>query len=116
MGPCASLLEKEVRMDGMSHCPQFTEKRGRRRKPGCTGAPKVLCTKFKVHLCFTANSKIVSLIIILSNSIAVDVVVRVKIFFQIYSVIFMCTYATFVKHYIENKLFQTFFQNVYVFY
>jgi hypothetical protein len=56
MGPSASLLKKEARMDGMSHWPKFTEKRGRCKKHGCTGASKVLCTKCKVHPCFTANS------------------------------------------------------------
>jgi hypothetical protein len=107
IGPCASLPEKEVRMDGMSHSPQFTEKRGSCKKPRCTDAPKVLCTKYKVHLCFTANSncfidyhtKQFHCCWFHSNS---------KDFFQIYSVIFMFIYATFVRHYIEKMLFQTF--------
>ena len=34
----------------------FTEKRGRCKKSNCAGIPKVMCTKCKVHLCFTPSS------------------------------------------------------------
>jgi hypothetical protein len=46
----------EVRTDETGHWPTFTEKRGRCKKPSCVGIPKVIFTKYKVHLCFTPSS------------------------------------------------------------
>ena len=45
-----------VRADDTGHWPVFSEKRGRCRKPGCSGVPKVRCVKCDVHLCFTPTS------------------------------------------------------------
>lgn len=47
---------QEIRRDETGHWPTFTEKRGRCKKPNCVGVPKVMCTKCKVHLCFTPSS------------------------------------------------------------
>ncbi len=33
------------------------DKKGRCKVPGCKGTPKVMCKKFNVHLCFTAEKK-----------------------------------------------------------
>jgi hypothetical protein len=46
----------EIRIDETGHWPTFTEKRGRCKKPNCVSIPKVICTKCKVHLCFTPSS------------------------------------------------------------
>jgi len=47
---------QEIRRDKTGHWPTFTEKRGRCKEPNCAGIPKVMCTKCKVHLCFTPSS------------------------------------------------------------
>jgi hypothetical protein len=52
----ASVLVHEIRTDETGHWPTFTEKSGRCKKPNCVGIPKVICTKYKVHLCFTPSS------------------------------------------------------------
>jgi len=46
---------QEIRTDETGHWPTFTEKRGRCKKPNCVGIRKVMCTKCKVHLCFTPS-------------------------------------------------------------
>ncbi len=33
------------------------DKKGICKVPGCTGTPKVMCRKCKVHLCFTSEKK-----------------------------------------------------------
>jgi hypothetical protein len=43
----------EIKTEETGHWPTFTEKRGRFKKQNCVGNPKVICTKYKVHLCFT---------------------------------------------------------------
>ena len=52
-GPTAPIPSTSVRADDTGHWPAFSEKRGRCRNPGCSGVPKVTCTKCNVHLCFT---------------------------------------------------------------
>jgi hypothetical protein len=55
--PCAAPVPvHEIRTDKTGHWPTFTEKRGRCKKPNCVSIPKVICTKYKVHLCFTPSS------------------------------------------------------------
>ena len=55
-GPTAPIRSTAVRADATGHWPVFSEKRGRCRKPGCSGVPKVRCVKCDVHLCFTPTS------------------------------------------------------------
>jgi hypothetical protein len=46
----------KIRTDKTGHWPTFTKKRGRCKKPNCVGIPEVICTKYKVHLCFSPSS------------------------------------------------------------
>ena len=52
-GPAAPIPNKSVRQDGFDHWPEFDDKKGRCRYPGCKGFPKVKCCKCDVRLCFT---------------------------------------------------------------
>lgn len=55
-GKVAPVPNKDIRCDQIGHWPQFTEKRGRCKYPGCIGVPKIICVKCNIHLCLTPNS------------------------------------------------------------
>ena len=55
-GPTAPIPSTAVRADDTGYWSVFSEKRGRCRKQGCSGVPKVRCVKCDVHLCFTPTS------------------------------------------------------------
>ena len=52
-GPTAPIPSNVVRTDGYNHLLKFPEKKGRCRKPGCKGIPRVICSKCNVHLFHT---------------------------------------------------------------
>ena len=55
-GPAAPIPNKSVRTDGYEHLPEYCQTKGRCRKPGCKGFPKIQCSKCQVRLCFTTSS------------------------------------------------------------
>lgn len=55
-GPAAPIPTSDVRLDEVGHFAEFSEKKGRCKRPGCKGIPKVMCKKCKVYLCFTPTS------------------------------------------------------------
>lgn len=52
-GPMAVIPLKEVCLDTVGHFATYAEKKGHRRFPNCTSITRVMCRKFKVHLCFS---------------------------------------------------------------
>ncbi|XP_066941424.1 piggyBac transposable element-derived protein 2-like [Macrobrachium rosenbergii] len=55
-GPTVKIPAKPIRTDMIGHFPEFAEKKGRCKYPGCTGICKVFCCKCRVNLCFTPKS------------------------------------------------------------
>lgn len=55
-GPTLKIPAKPVRTDMFGHFPEYREKKGRCKNPGCSGICKVFCCKCKVNLCFTPKS------------------------------------------------------------
>jgi len=45
----------DTRTDGVCHWPKWCTSRGRCKRQGCKGTSRVICSKCKVHLCFTHN-------------------------------------------------------------
>nr|CAH7720120.1 unnamed protein product [Callosobruchus chinensis] len=54
-GKVAMMPPQDIRKDQIGHWPNYAEKRGRCKYPGCSGLIQTMCIKCKVHLCFTPS-------------------------------------------------------------
>lgn len=54
--PNTTLPVEDVRKDEVAHWPIFSDNRGRCKKPGCKGVPKIKCSKCNVYLCLTPSA------------------------------------------------------------
>lgn len=55
-GLTVKITAKPIRTDKYDNFPDFGEKKGRCKNPGCSGICKVFCHRCKVNLCFIPKS------------------------------------------------------------